>query len=338
MFFLYRRVVLSKSRLQDPAGSFNRPFEFPDSSHPYGFSGTLKYKIPSMTILSIQSHVAYGHVGNSAAVFPLQRAGHEVWPIHTVNFSNHTGYGDWGGLMISAADVTAQVDGVERRGVFPHIDAILSGYQGGPDIASAIIYAVTRVKAENPQALYACDPVMGNEKSGCFVSEEIPPLLRDKVVPVADIITPNQFELGYLTSQKVETLNETLEAVKIAQDMGPQVVLVTSVRTEDTPADHIDMLAVDGEQVFRVRTPFLPFKRNGSGDVTAALFTGHYVETGDAAIALQRTASSVFELLEATFEADEKELQLVQVQDVFAKPSRAFDVSSLDSINSDHSQ
>ena len=282
-----------------------------------------------MNILSIQSHVAYGHVGNSAAVFPLQRAGHEVWPIHTVNFSNHTGYGDWGGPMIPADDVTAIVDGMEKRGAFPRIDAILSGYQGGPDIAGAIVDAVTRIKTVNPKALYACDPVMGNAKSGCFVSDEIPPLLRDRVVPVADIITPNQFELGYLTDSEVGTLDETLAAVKKAQEIGPKTVLVTSVKRPETPEDQVEMLAVDGDRAFLVSTPLLPFKRNGSGDVTAALFTGHYTETSDVKESLRRTASSVYDLLENTYEAESSELRLIQAQDVFAHPRMQFDAEEL---------
>ncbi|WP_459588672.1 pyridoxal kinase PdxY [Corynebacterium camporealensis] len=282
-----------------------------------------------MNILSIQSHVTYGHVGNSAAVFPLQRCGHEVWPIHTVNFSNHTGYGDWGGPLLPAEEITSIVEGIEKRGAFPQVDAILSGYQGGPDIAEVIIETVQRIKAENPQALYACDPVMGNEKSGCFVSDEIPPLLRDKVVPVADIIAPNQFELGYLTGHEVGTLEQTLGAVRAAQDIGPRTVLVTSVQRPDAPADRIEMLAVDGDRAFLVSTPYLPFKRNGSGDVTAALFTGHYTETRDAKLALERTASSVFGLLEATYEADTRELQLIQAQDVFANPPLQFSAEEL---------
>lgn len=282
-----------------------------------------------MNILSIQSHVTFGHVGNSAAVFPLQRAGHEVWPVHTVNFSNHTGYGDWGGPMLPASDVTSIIDGIEKRGAFEKIDAILSGYQGGPDIAGAIIDAVNRIKAVNPKALYACDPVMGNAKSGCFVSDEIPPLLRDKVVPVADIITPNQFELGYLTGHEVGTLEQTLEAVKAAQEIGPKTVLVTSVKRPETPEDTIEMLAVDGDRAYIVATPYLPFKRNGSGDVTAALFTGHYVETHDAKLALKRTASSVYDLLHNTYEADSQELQLIESQDVFANPQLQFQVEEL---------
>lgn len=285
--------------------------------------------INSMNILSIQSHVTFGHVGNSAAVFPLQRAGHEVWPIHTVNFSNHTGYGDWGGPLIPATEVTSIVDGIERRGAFEKIDAILSGYQGGPDIAGAIIDAVRRVKAVNPNALYACDPVMGNAKSGCFVAPEIPPLLRDKVVPVADIITPNQFELGYLTGREVGTLEQTLDAVKAAQEIGPRVVLVTSVARPETPEDSIEMLAVDGDRAFHVVTPRLPFKRNGSGDVTAALFTGAYAETRDARVALAKTASAVWDLLNVTYEADATELELIAAQDFFANPRLQFEVTEL---------
>ncbi|GJN41974.1 pyridoxal kinase PdxY [Corynebacterium ammoniagenes] len=283
----------------------------------------------SMNILSIQSHVTFGHVGNSAAVFPLQRIGHEVWPVHTVNFSNHTGYGDWGGPLVSADDVTSIIDGIGRRGVFEDIDAIVSGYQGGPDIAGAIVDAVARIKEVNPNALYACDPVMGNEKSGCFVSDEIPPLLRDKVVPVADIISPNQFELGYLTGKKVGTLEETLDAIKAAQAIGPRVVLVTSVQRPETEEGSIEMIAADGDDAYIVKTPHLPFKRNGSGDVTTALFAGHYTETRDASVALARTASSVFDLLQKTFEAGTEELQLVQSQDYFANPRLQYEVTKL---------
>lgn len=282
-----------------------------------------------MNILSIQSHVAYGHVGNSASVFPLQRLGHEVWPVSTVNFSNHTGYGAWRGPMIPAADVAEVIAGIEDRGVFERCDAVLSGYQGGSDIADVIIEAVAKVKAANPNALYACDPVMGNAKSGCHVSDLIPPLLRDRVVPVADIITPNQFELGYLTGLEVGDLESTLAAVDAARAMGPSTVLVTSVERPDRPEGTIEMLAVNDEGAWIVQTPYLPFKRNGSGDVTAALFTGHYVASRNAADALAKTASSVFDLVEKTYEADSRELLLIDAQDAYAHPRMQFEVTQV---------
>ena len=281
-----------------------------------------------MSILSIQSHVVYGHVGNSAAVFPLQRAGHEVWPLHTVTFSNHTGYGDWGGPAIPAADVRDMVDGLSRRGALAEVDAILSGYQGGSDIAEVIVETVRRVKEENPQAVYACDPVMGSSETGCFVSEQIPPLLRDLVVPAADIITPNQFELGYLTDKAVETLEQTLDAVRAAQEIGPQTVLVTSVKHPED-AGKIQMLAVNGDEKYLVTTPFIDTHRNGTGDVTAALFTGHFVDTGDVKAALERTASSVFSLLETTEASGYRELQLVAAQEYFAQPRMQFTAEKL---------
>ncbi|WP_218681943.1 pyridoxal kinase PdxY [Microbacterium sp. BF1] len=277
-----------------------------------------------MKILSIQSAVAYGHVGNSAAVFPLQRIGVEVLPVYTVTFSNHTGYGAWRGPLIAPDDVREVITGIEERGVFDRIDAVLSGYQGGEGIGDVIIDAVARVKAANPNAVYACDPVMGNAKSGCFVAPAIPVLLRERVVPVADIITPNQFELGFLTDTEPDTLESTLASVDLARAMGPRTVLVTSVERPDREEGTIEMLAADDEGAWVVQTPRLPMKANGSGDVTAALFTAHYVETGSAKIALERTASSVYDLLKATLESGERELQLVEAQEFYAHPRMQF--------------
>jgi len=282
-----------------------------------------------VSILSIQSSVAYGHVGNSAAVFPLQRLGVEVWPVHTVHFSNHTGYGEWRGPLLPADDVRAVIRGVEERGAFPGVEAVLSGYQGGEDIGDVILDAVAKVKAANPAAIYACDPVMGNAKSGCFVHPAIPVLLRERVVPAADLITPNQFELGFLTGTDPHTVEETLASVELARAMGPSIVLVTSVERPDAPADTIEMMAVTDDGAWIVQTPRLPMKANGSGDVTAALFTAHLLATGDPAVALARTASSVFDLLANTLESGERELQLVQSQATIAEPQMQFEVTRL---------
>jgi len=280
-------------------------------------------------ILSIQSAVAYGHVGNSAAVFPLQRIGVEVLPVYTVNFSNHTGYGAWRGPLISPDDVRDVITGIEERGVFDQIDVVLSGYQGSEGIADVILDAVARVKAANPDAVYACDPVMGNAKSGCFVAPAIPVLLRDRVVPAADIITPNQFELGYLTDTEPDTLESTLASVDLIRASGPRTVLVTSVERPDRPAGTIEMLAVTDDGAWLVQTPLLPFKANGSGDVTAALFTAHLRRTGDAADALGRTVSSVFDLLQRTYESGQRELQLVESQEFYASPRMQFAVEQV---------
>lgn len=280
-------------------------------------------------ILSIQSHVAYGHVGNSAAVFPLQRRGHDVWPVHTVNFSNHTGYGSWGGPLISPEDVRAVIGGIEDRGALAQVDAILSGYQGGAGIADVIVDAVKRTKELNPAATYTCDPVMGNAKSGCFVNPEIPPIIRERVIPVADIITPNQFELGFLTDTEPLSLEDTLASADRAMEMGPSTVLVTSVERPDRPTGTIEMMAVTADAAWIVQTPHLPFKANGSGDVTAALFTAHLHETGSLSVALAATTSSVFDLLENTINSGERELRLIASQETFAAPRMQFEVTQV---------
>ena len=278
-----------------------------------------------MKILSIQSAVAYGHVGNSAAVFPLQRIGVEVLPVYTVNFSNHTGYGAWRGPLISPDDVRDVILGIEERGVLGEIDVVLSGYQGSDGIGDVILDAVARVKSANPDAVYSCDPVMGNAKSGCFVAPAIPILLRERVVPNADIITPNQFELGFLTGTEPGDLDSTLASVDAA--LGPRTVLVTSVERPDRPEGTIEMLAVDDAGAWMVQTPHIPMKANGSGDVTAALFTAHYRSSGDAASALAKTVSSVYDLLQLTYDSGQRELQLVEAQEYYAHPREQFAVT-----------
>jgi pyridoxine kinase len=279
-----------------------------------------------MRFLSIQSLVAYGHVGNSAATFPLQRLGHEVWPVPTVVFSNHTGYGAWQGPLLPPDDVRAVVAGIEDRGVLPTCDAVLSGYLGGPGICDVVVDAVQRVKSANADATYTCDPVMGNATSGCFVDPAIPPVIRERVVPHADIITPNQFELGFLTDTSPDSAESTLESADAARALGPSTVLVTSVLRPDAPADTIEMIAVTGDGAWSVRTPRLPIKANGSGDLTAALFTAHLRTTGSPAEALGLTASSVVGVLRATIDSGERELQIVLAQEAIASPAAEYPV------------
>jgi pyridoxine kinase len=165
------------------------------------------------------------------------------------------------------------------------------------------------------------------------VHPAIPVLLRERVVPQADLITPNQFELGYLTDTEPTDLDSTLASADAARAMGPSCVLVTSVERPETRSDDqpgtIEMLAVTPEGAWIVQTPRLPLKANGSGDVTAALFTGHYRSTGDAADALARTTSSVWDLLRTTYESGERELQLVESQEYYAEPRMQFEVTQV---------
>lgn len=279
-----------------------------------------------MSILSIQSSVAYGHAGNSAAVFPLQRLGVEVWPVLTVHFSNNTSYGETRGPLLRASDVADVITGIEERGVLPRCEAVLSGYQGAEEVGAVVLDAVERVKAANPEAVYCCDPVMGDVGRGMFVRPGIPEFMRDRVVPAADVITPNHFELNFLTGTESRTLADVLSAVDQVRELGPQTVLVTSVLREDGPPETVEMLAVNDEGAWSVRTPLLPITATGGGDVTAALFLAHLMSTADPARSLGRTASSMFGILEATVASGERELRIVQAQDVIANPPMQFEV------------
>lgn len=284
--------------------------------------------LATVNILSIQSSVAYGHAGNSAAVFPLQRLGHEVWPVYTVQFSNHTGYGEWRGPVFSADTVRDVLLGIEERGVFPRCDAVLSGYQGAPEIGKVVLDAVTRVKAANPSAVYCADPVMGDVDFGFYVQDGIPQFMRDNVVPVADVITPNHFELNYLVDRKVSTMDELLAAADELRSRGPRTVLITSVQVAESPPDSVQMVAVNGSGAWAVSTPHLPMYVSGSGDATAAIFLAHLM-SGSAADALAATADSLYAILQATYDAGAQEILLVQQQDALVNPQRRFEVSAL---------
>ncbi|MCG7362849.1 pyridoxal kinase PdxY [Roseomonas sp. ACRSG] len=277
-----------------------------------------------MNILSIQSWVSYGHVGNASAVFPLQRLGAEVWAVNTVQFSNHTGYGTWRGQVFGAELVRDLVQGIEDRGALPRCDAVLSGYMGDAAIGEAVLDAVSRAKAANSKALYCCDPVIGDVGRGVFVRPGIPEFMRDRAVPAADLITPNQFELEHLTGLPVTTLAEAKAAVAALQATGPRAVLVTSLKVAETPEDQIELLAAEDGEFHRVRTPMLPISVNGAGDAIAALFLFHRIKTSSAAAAAAAAASSIYGLLRRTSEAGSREILTVAAQDEFVAPSRVF--------------
>jgi pyridoxine kinase len=282
-----------------------------------------------MNLLSIQSHVAYGHVGNSAAVFPLQRMGVEVWPIHTVQFSNHTGYGQWQGRVFDADLIREVVSGIDKHGVLGECDGVLSGYIGGADIGAAILDAVATVKQDNPSAKYCCDPVIGDVGRGVYVREGIPEFLRDKAVPAADVITPNQFELAFLAGRECETLATVCDAVRAVHELGPRVCLVTSLHTEETPEDSIDLMVSDGENRFLLRTPKLELVVNGAGDAIAALFFAHYLREGKIDVALSKSASAIFGVLAKTAEAGAPEMLLVTAQQEIVEPSQVFEAEAI---------
>jgi pyridoxine kinase len=282
-----------------------------------------------MNLLSIQSHVAYGHVGNSAAVFPLQRMGVEMWPIHTVQFSNHTGYGQWQGRVFDAGMIREVVGGIEKRGCLGECDGVLSGYVGGADIGAAILDAVATVKRANPAAKYCCDPVIGDVDRGIYVREGVAEFMRDKALPAADVIAPNQFELVYLSGSESRTLAQAFVAIDALHARGPRVILVTSLHTTTTPEDAIDLVVSGEHGRYLLRTPRLPVMVNGAGDTIAALFFAHYLRSGKIDEALSRAASAVFGVLAKTAEAGASEMLLIAAQEEIVAPSRLFEATPI---------
>jgi pyridoxine kinase len=250
----------------------------------------------------------------------------EVWAVNTVQFSNHPGYGAWQGQTFTGEAIRALVDGIAARGVLPDCAAVLSGYLGDAAIGDAVLHAVATVRAANPAALYCCDPVIGDTAPGVYVRPGIPEFLQARCLPAADILTPNQFELEYLTGQAIATQADAGRAVAALRAvMRPGgVVLVTSLRTSETPAGEVDMMAADADGLYRLRTPLLPIAANGAGDTIAALFLLHWLRTRSTAAALSAAASAVFGLLRRTAEAGSRELLTVAAQDEFVTPGRLF--------------
>ena len=289
-------------------------------------SGTARLTASRVTvnILSIQSSVAYGHVGNSAAVFPLQRIGVEVWPVNTVQFSNHTGYGKWRGAVVPVEVVRDVVQGIEERGILPVCDGVLSGYLGDAALGEVILDAYSRIKRVNAKATYCLDPVMGDVGRGFFVRPGIPEFMRDKALPAATLITPNQFELEFLSGLPVRDFPTSLRAAKALQERGPSIVLVTSLCREDGLSDEIEVLAVDPGSAYVVATPKLPIVVNGAGDTTAALFYAHWLRTQSIRSALELTVNAIFAVLEKTVEDAAGEIQLIAAQDAIANPPKRF--------------
>lgn len=288
------------------------------------------YALPH--ILSIQSHVAYGYVGNRAAVPALQALGCEASAVNTVQFSNHTGYGEWTGEIFTPAHIQDTLNGLAARGVPTTVDALLTGYMGSAELGAVITRWLEDVRSCGTDLCWACDPVMGDSDRGIFVRDDLPAFFREEAVPRATIMTPNVYELGLLTDRPVRNLADIRRACETLHERGPGIVLVTSVIHEASAANEIEMLLSSRTHgQYRVATPRLPVDPapNGAGDVTAALFTGHYLHTGGAVIALERTAAAMHSLFSATRDAGTRELALIRSIDSLSAHNHFFQANEL---------
>jgi pyridoxine kinase len=277
-------------------------------------------------ILSVQSWVACGNVGNTAALFPLQRLGFETWSLNTVAFSNHTGYGKWRGAAVPASEIATLFEGIAELGVLSRCDAVLSGYLGDAETGPVLLDIVARVKQANPRALFACDPVMGDFGPGWYVRAGVPEFFRDRAMVMADIMTPNRFELEWLTGNRVSSLAEASAAAATLRERGPGIVLVTSL---EFAVGHVAALAVGPDGVWAVETPRLPIEATGCGDAVAALFLAWLLKGKPLPEALASTIAAIYGVIAATMHTDSGELALAAAQDELVSPSRSVSLRKL---------
>jgi pyridoxine kinase len=288
-----------------------------------------------MTVISIQSQVAYGHVGNGAAVFPMQMHGIDVIAVPTTLLSNRPGYPTIRGRVLDAQLVADLLLGIEERGAVETSSMILSGYLGSPDIAAVVADFVARAKdrnkARSSALLYCCDPVLGDRDRGLFVQADIPPLVRDRLCALADIITPNHFEFEWLCGAKATTTDQMIAQAQAFLARGPSTIVITSAELADTPDGQIETLAVERSQSWRVRTPKLAISPSGTGDLFASLFAAARVQGRDTAEALSHAASAIFAVLERTAARGAGEMRIVESAELLAHPQRLFDAVTVGS-------
>jgi pyridoxine kinase len=279
-------------------------------------------------VLSIQSQVACGHVGNSAATLPLQRLGFDVIAINTVQLAHHPGHGSWHGHKVEPERIAQILEGVRRRGALARCAAMISGYLGAAAVGAIVLDAVAALRAARPDAIYLCDAVIGDDGPGVFVSAGIPELMRDVLVPAADVVMPNRFELEFLAAQPVRTLAEARQAAARLRRRGPRLVVATGLSLEGDAG--LMVLADAAEGAWLIATPRLAIAPGGTGDAFSALFLGHYLRAGDTGLALERAVSAMFELIERTSASGADELRLVAAQDALDPATPRFRAQRLD--------
>ncbi|EOL8935578.1 pyridoxal kinase PdxY [Cronobacter dublinensis] len=278
-------------------------------------------------ILAIQSHVVFGHAGNSAAEFPMRRLGANVWPLNTVQFSNHTQYGQWTGAVMPPSHLTEIVQGIAAIGQLSRCDAVLSGYLGSAEQGEQILEIVRQVKAANPQAKYFCDPVMGHPEKGCIVAPGVAEFHVRFALPASDIIAPNLLELEILSGHPVASVDEAVVTARELIARGPQIVLVKHLARAGFQQDRFEMLLVTAEEAWHISRPLVDFGARqpvGVGDVTSGLLLVKLLQGATLREALEHVTAAVYDIMVTTKRMEEYELQVVAAQDGIAQPEHYF--------------
>jgi pyridoxine kinase len=272
-------------------------------------------------VLSIQPHVVFGHAGNSAAVFPMQRLGVNVWPLETMQFSNHMQYGHWAGSAIDAPQMAELVDGIGAIGMLRRCDAVLSGYMSSMGQAQAVVDIVRSVKAANPRAWYFCTPVIG-AGAGSDVDEYV----LGTMPGIADGIAPTHDGLQKLVGRAVETADEAVLACREVIRRGPKIVLMKQLLDRNSPADRVNLIVVTESEAWMSQHPRYPFARQpvGVSDLTSAVFVARRLAGDTVRTAFEHTVAAVHAVLKATYDARSYELEIIAAQDDIANPRESF--------------
>lgn len=293
-------------------------------------------------VLSIQSTVVFGYVGNKSAAFPLQVLGFDVSTINSVQFSNHTGYKCFKGQVLNSDDLACLYDGLQENGIssFSHI---LTGYIGSQSFLEKVAEIVVDLKKKNPSLVYVCDPVMG-DNGEMYVPAELLPVYIDKILPIADIVTPNQFEVEKLTGIKITSEEDAIEAMKILHSKGPKTVVISSSEfSSDGSITSLASTVANGKkEVYKVQFQKLNAVFVGTGDLFAACLLAWLEKDKDLKLALEKTIATLQSVIKRTFEKAkalagegnrptpaQMELQLVQSKTDIEAPPNSYNAVAL---------
>ncbi|MDD2869315.1 pyridoxal kinase [Neomegalonema sp.] len=260
-------------------------------------------------VISIQSQVSWGHVGNSAAVFPMQAKGVEVVAVPTALLSNHPHYPTMRGRILPADLVADLLRGVEERGLVDGDAIILSGYLGSPETAHVVSEFILRARLRHPEIRHVCDPVMGDDDLGAFVKEELISVFRERLVPLASLITPNQYELELLTGERARSLSGIRTAMRA---FGREIdAVVTGCVLEEGVPGHVESVAWSAGEISRTSVERLLIRPCGTGDLFTGLLVARLACGVPLAEAAARATAEIHAVLERTRAAGTEEMRII---------------------------
>lgn len=273
-------------------------------------------------------------VGNKAAVFPLQLLGFDVDVVNSVHFSNHTGYAEgFEGDILKGEQLTAILNGLERNGLLSSVGHLLTGYIGSVSFLESVLDVLKTIKKYNNNVRFVCDPVLGDNNK-FYVPVELVKVFRDQVIPLADVITPNQFEAEKLTGLKIMNMEDAMEACARFHAMGPSLVFITSLVLPNESKQFMAILASkqtpSGKKVWRIDCPVLPGSYTGTGDLCASLLLAHTATTpDDVPLAIEKVINTMHSVIERTYQMSgetiqSRELKLIQSKHDIENPPERF--------------